>query len=267
VRRTKGEVPPDLRSRLTDTIAGRYPALTPEPLLPPWKSTRIDNVEKLQADDEVKVTARHRLADGSDYHMCWWLKYGPKGWRYFDWEDRELDERFSADTPEMPKMSAQDIDRWFGAARELRIGEEFAKRGEIDMASAKLARIALIKLPPVLDAHRWLLSGIVALRQSRPERAITDFGIAEELRKRIPYTDRLRASAYLALGESGQALASLASYTQRLGDDPTTARDRGVANAALGLFPTALEFFRESLQDFPGKDQRAGPIKTNGAQK
>lgn len=251
VRRAKGSVPPDLRTRLTETVAGRYSALTPEPLLPPWKSTRLDKVVPLKDANEVEVFASHRLDDGSDYHMRWWLKYSSKGWRYFDWEDRELDERFSVETPEMPKMSPQDIEQWGRAAFTLRAGEEYAKRGNIDGAADTLGRIALAKFPAILDAHRSLLSGIVALRQGKPDKALKHFDKAESIRKPIPYIDRLRARAYLALGEGGRALDSLNRYTQRLGDDPQTFWDRGTALATLGLLPSALECFRKALEKAP----------------
>ena len=265
VRRERGEVPPQLRRRLMGDLAGR--SIT-QSLLPPWKEVRIDwqSWHELQAPGEVEILVRHRLDDGSDYHMRWWLKYSPTGWRYFDWEDRELDERFTASTAQVPALNAREVAQWGPAAAQLSLAEDTAQRGRLDDAAAKLALVAQIKFPPVLEAHRWLLSGLVALRRGKPANALEDFKKAESFRKPIPYIDRLRAEAYLGRGESGRALASLAEYTQRLGEDPRTACCRGVALMRLAELPRAVSAFRECGEADPGKDQRAGPLRTNGAQ-
>jgi hypothetical protein len=253
VRREKEVVPPHFRRRLLTELTGK--TMT-QSLLPPWKGVRIDcqSYRELPVAGEAQVFVSHRLADGSDYHMCWWLKYGPAGWRYFDWEDRELEERFSTSTGEAAKLTNQDLARWGQAGVLLSQGEGAIQRGRVDDAATRLALITKIKFPAVLEAHRWLLSGMVALHEKKPAQALKDFDKAESFRKPIPYTDRLRARAYLDLGESGRALASLARYTQKLGEDPLTACSRGVALMRLCELPRAMNAFRESLRDAPGKD-------------
>jgi hypothetical protein len=256
VRREKGEASPTDRRRLLGKLADKVMA---QSMLPPWKSVRIDwqSYRELPVAGEAQVNVAHRVADGSDYHMCWWLKYGPTGWRYFDWEDRELNERFSTSASQALKVSPEDLARWGPAGVLLSRGEVVIQRslgqgaGQLihtENAATKLAQIATIKFPAVVEAHRWLLSGIVALRQKKPAQALKDFDKAESFRKPIPYTDRLRAQAYLDLGESGRALASLAQYTQTVGEDPLTACSRGVALMRLGQLPRAMSAFRESFE-------------------
>jgi hypothetical protein len=260
VRREKGEVSPNFRRRLLGDLAGK---LMTQNLLPPWKGFRIDwqSYRELAVAGEVQVNVAHRVADGSDYHMRWWLKYGPGGWHYFDWEDRELGERYSASAGQAVKLTKEDIAQWREAGMMLSRAE-IAVQGSLGQAAGQriwveanaatvLAQIATIKFPAPYEAHRWLLSGIVALRQKKPAKALEDFDKAESLRKPIPYTDRLRAQAYLDLGESDRVLAPLTKYTKKLGEDPLTFCIRGTADGRRGFFPSALESFRESLQDAP----------------
>lgn len=258
VRRDKGSVPAGLRRRLSGDI------LTPQPLLPRWTQARIDweSFRELPGEGEAQVLVSHRLADGSDYHMRWWLKFGPKGWRWFDWEDRELDERFSAGTSRMLDMDRKDVNRWGEALPQLRQAENYVIIGQVMMASAYVSNIAMTTFPPPLEVHHALLAGLVALEQHKPAEALKHFDKAESFGKSIPYANRLRASAYFELGEYGRTLASLARYTQKLSEDPRTACLRGYALLKLWEVPRAMNAFRESLQDAPGKAQPEGPIKS-----
>ena len=285
VRRDQQPLPQNFRQRLKQNqTIDRLPfSFTRRALMRGWDQSEIGKLLDLPRPGEVQVFVNHRLGGGPRYHMCWWLKYGPTGWRFFDWEDRELNERFSTGIGLSARQNLEQSGPWLQAARTLQQGEEAALRGNFAVAAAILPRIATVKFPAILEAHRWLLAALVALDQGKGVEALAHFDRADRCRGPIPYVDRLRVRVYLAQGEWNRALAALNRYTGRLGEDPTTHSDRGIALGLLGLLPSALESFRKSLEDAPhGADrwpageeagqrpaprQRAGPRSTNGAQK
>lgn len=253
VRSDKQPLPQRFRQRLmqTQTIDRQPFSFTRRALMRGWDQSEIGKLLELARPGEVQVFVNHRLGGGPHYHMCWWLKYGPAGWRFFDWEDRELNERFSRGIGLAARQNLEQGGPWLQAATALRQGEEASLRENFAVAATILPRIAAVKFPPLLEAHRWLLAALVALDQGKWAEALEHFDRADRCRGPIPYVDRLRVRVYIHQLEWGRALAALNRYTERLGEDPTTHNDRGIALGRLGLLPSALASFRKSLEDFP----------------
>src|SRR5262249_1886176 len=109
--------------------------------------------------------------------------------------------------------------------------------------------VAEAKFPSHVEARRWVLTATVELRRGRPDEALGSLDKAQSFTPKMPCLDRLSALAYNARGQPEKALACLRRYTDALGDDSQTWRERGVALAHLGRLAEALGAFRESLRD------------------
>lgn len=225
-------------------------------LLPPWSSCALGRVQFSDTPGEAVVDARHRAPGGGSFHMRWWLKYRRGAWRFYDWEDRERAERFSTlvkrdKNPRPDSIAAQ-------AAGQLQAADWFLKWGNVARATFLLDEVAKVvaetdvTLPAAVAARRWVLTGEVELRRGQPRRALEALAKAERSQPAMPCLHRLRGRALNALGEYDKALIQVNRYTELLGEDAGTTRDRGIALAGLGRREEAVAAFRKASQEDPG---------------
>jgi tetratricopeptide (TPR) repeat protein len=202
------------------------------------------------------VIVRHDANNNATLKFRWWLIRASGGWKVYDLEDLDSGMRLST-------TIAVVLNRDFARSKDtsravVTLGEavQAAIQDDLDTADKKLQQIAAVKLPPSIEANRYLIVGMLRVRQARPAEAIEALDKAATYRKDMPGADLVKGCAYNQLNQWDKARERIEVYRAILGEDATVCAQLGLALRGLGRFAEAAKQYRKAL-DFNPKDADA----------
>ncbi|HWG44368.1 MAG TPA: tetratricopeptide repeat protein [Gemmataceae bacterium] len=221
-----------------------------------WTTSEIRNVKKLN-NDEAVVIVRHKHPNEASLKMRWWVTRRDGPWKIYDMEDLDMGTRLSVAMVALVGQGLNNITTIGTAVKTINEAlEAVALRQDADSAEKKLKQVAGVKLPPQMEAMRFLVTGIVHLQRERAAEALEALETAGRYQPDMPILDYLKGDALNRLGQYAKAQKHLEAYRDLLGDDGAVCRELGECLRGQGRFPEAAKAYRTAL-DLNPKDAGA----------
>jgi len=192
-----------------------------------WTASEIRQIKKLN-DSEAVVIVRHQHANGTMAKMRWWVIRRGETWKVYDMESLELGLRLSTTVASLLETGPANIAALSQAVKTLR--ETVAAVvvwGDLDRAEKYLNQLKGTKLPPQLDAFRWLLAGLLKLRRGQAKEGLDALDTADRLQPDMPIVELYKGTACNMLGKHDEALKHLQAYRDLLGDSAVVCFELG----------------------------------------
>jgi uncharacterized protein HemY len=215
-----------------------------------WDGFEVRSAKQLGADEAV-VIVRHQAQQGVTLKMRWWVTRRSGGWMIYDLEDLDTSLRLSAAMAIAAAAGPGNFPGLSRAASGVREAIVALTQEDVDTAERKLRAVAGVRLPPKLDALRWMAHGLLGLHRGQFQEALDALERARRLHPDMPCLDLFKGIALNGLGEWGKALRHLEAYRALLGDDAVVCRHLGDALHGLERLPEAAATYRKALDYNP----------------
>lgn len=216
-----------------------------------WKETEIRKVKKLN-DEDIVVIARHKNPNHGTLKMRWWLSRRSGTWKIYDFEDLDTGLRNSTT---VASLAGQGLNNMSETTRAFKAVAEalqiLGAQEDADAAEKKLQEAAGVKLPPQMEALRFLVIGMVHLQRGKLQESLTALEEAHRLYPDMPVVDFQRGRVCNQLGQREKALKHLQAYGELLGEDEELCFEQGEALRWLRRFREAAAAYRKALDFNP----------------
>jgi hypothetical protein len=201
-----------------------------------WSNTEIKHFKEL-APGEVVIIARHQGVTVSSLKFRWWLTKRSGTWKFFDFEELNAGMRASSIFGCLAaEVGGNKNSPVLVAIQQLgAVGQAFSQPvPNLGVADANLQALAGVKLPPMMDAARWMFTASVHLHRGQNEAALAALDKCSAIRPDFPVVNLLRGIAHNNLGQYQIALTHLEKYRDLLGEDDDLRLHINNARAGMG---------------------------------